>query len=453
MIEADTTAATRPPSAPGLDATAILTVYLVLLVAVPAGLIFKPLGASGTPANILGIGCLVWWAATRLQGGRGRQSNPVRIALLLFGLAVLPSLAAMYLRGAPGIETSAANRAVLIFLGGAGVTLLIVDGIDTLARLERFLKRFVVAAAVLSCTGLLQAVTRIELATRLRIPGLQYNPEIEPIGARGHFTRVQGTTSHPIEFGVVLAIAFPIALHYAMTAPRGRRSGPVLCTVLIALGIPLSLSRSGLIGLIVAFVVVMGGWTWRQRVNGLAAAVMFAGVTRAVIPGLLGTVLHLFTQASSDSSTQARTSRYDTLGHYFLQTPWVGRGFGTFLPQNYLFVDNQYYLTAIEMGAVGLVALIVMFMIGVFTARGARRHAADPQTAGLAQALVGAILACAVSFATYDALSFPVATAFAFVLLGAIGALWRLTRAGAEVTLPSLLPVRLAPPAALVEVR
>jgi O-antigen ligase len=417
------------------DATDFLTVWLVLLFAIPANLIFKPLGASGTPANVVGIVGFIWWMHAKMVGrltiARGRQ--PVRIALLLFGCAILASVVALYLRPFDPKEASGDNRGLLVFVGAAGITLLIADGVQSLERLNALLRRFVVAATAMALVGVPQFVTGLDIAKSIKVPGLHPNTDIEPWGQRGHFRRVQSTSSHPIEFGVVLALAFPIALHYAMTSPKRQRKWWIGCTIVCAFGVAMSLSRSGFVALIAASIMMFASWSWRLRGRALTVAVGFLAITRLTIHGLVGTLIALFTHISQDPSTTGRTARYGIAGHYVKLAPWTGRGFFTFIPSLYMIFDNQYLLTVVEMGFVGLVALLAMLFIGIFTARGARRLTSDPDLKNLAQTLAACILAGLLTLATFDALSFPMATAVLFFLLGASGALWRLSREGALV--------------------
>jgi polysaccharide biosynthesis protein PslJ len=67
-------------------------------------------------------------------------------------------------------------------------------------------------------------------------------------------------------------------------------------------------------------------------------------------------------------------------------------------------------------------------LTGVALALLARRLSHDPVDRDLAHALAAAILVAGVGFFSFDALSFPVATGVAFLLVGCAGALWRLQR-------------------------
>ena len=83
----------------------------------------------------------------------------------------------------------------------------------------------------------------------------------------------------------------------------------------------------------------------------------------------------------------------------------------------------------------------------IWRARSARRASLDPRVRYLAQCLAAAVAACAVSFATLDAFSFSIISGLTFLILGCIGALWRLTRSeSGALPLHSLPSTRAATP-------
>jgi polysaccharide biosynthesis protein PslJ len=68
--------------------------------------------------------------------------------------------------------------------------------------------------------------------------------------------------------------------------------------------------------------------------------------------------------------------------------------------------------------------------VGILTALSIRsRRGVTSATAHLAQAVGASIAALAVSILTFDAFHYRILTASLFLLLGAAGALWRLTAA------------------------
>jgi peptidoglycan/LPS O-acetylase OafA/YrhL len=74
----------------------------------------------------------------------------------------------------------------------------------------------------------------------------------------------------------------------------------------------------------------------------------------------------------------------------------------------------------------GLFTLLFLFVVVLACAHSIRRRSADPSTRDLAQSLAAAVMVAMLSFATFDGLSFPMATILLFLLAGCAGALRRL---------------------------
>jgi len=162
---------------------------------------------------------------------------------------------------------------------------------------------------------------------------------------------------------------------------------------------------------------------------------VFMVALRALVPGLIGTLTSLVSDIGSDSSTVTRTNDYIVINESFANHPWFGQGFGTYLPQTYRILDNQYLLSLVETGAVGVAALLIVLIAGWVLARSARRASlarGDQETAHLAQCFAASMAVALFSFGTFDAFSFPMVANLAFLVLGCCGALWRLTREGAS---------------------
>src|SRR4029077_18881039 len=120
-------------------------------------------------------------------------------------------------------------------------------------------------------------------------------------------------------------------------------------------------------------------------------------------------------------SISSRTSDYATVAPFLRHSPWVGRGPGTFAPPKFDMLDNQYLGTLIEMGIIGLVALLIFFVAPAVLARGARRRMTDPGDRLFGQMLAAGSIGMAVAAFTFDGLSFPTFTRLTGLVLGLAG--------------------------------
>lgn len=421
------------------DVTTIVSIYIVLLIVLPSYLSIGDLGAAGTPTTIVGMAALAWWLVSKIQPDRpiatGRQ--PIRIGLYIFSASIALSFASAFSRQIPEVEISAANRGVLEVLGLVGIAVLMADGINTRERLDVVARRLVYWVAVLSTLGIVQFLTGSSFFENLftRLPGFSTAYIAPPITTRAGLRRVQATSGSPIEFGLVLACVLPLAVHYAKQAPVGKRGRRWLCVFLIAVALPMSLARTGFVGAAIAFVVMFVGWNARERIVAIGAVAMFALALRAAKPGLVGTIISLFTNAGTDPSVLHREEDLARAGFLVRQSLFFGRGFRTFIPSEFTphgqpiaSLDNQYLGSLIETGIFGLACLILLLLIWLFTALGARRRSRDPAVRELALGLAGSSLVIAFGLYVFDAFSFDQVSGVMFILLGMTGALWRLVQ-------------------------
>ncbi len=417
-----------------IDVVALLSLFVVLMICIPSRLIVEALGGAGTPATIVGLGALAWWCYGRVVPGTGlaKGYQPVRIVICIYlAVALLTYIIAFTTRFTTLDEMNNADRALIALLSFVGIALIGADGIDRFDRLEVLLRRLVFMTGVLSLFGLVQFFLAFDIAEYIKFPGLVANAGLAD-EIRTGFRRITVTASHPIELGVVLAMVWPLGIYFALQAvtPKARRLwwGVV---ILISMALAMSLSRSAVLGIFAAAVVISVPWSWRRRVNALVLLTIFLGAMRVMVPGLVGTLRGMFTGVASDPSFKARQLRLPTAFSFIHERPFLGRGYGTLLPdEKYRLVpmDNQLLKTTIETGLIGLGALLLLFIVGFLTARGARRRAVEPSTRDLAQTLAASILAGSLSFYTFDALAYPMVTGMVALLLGCIGAIWRIVR-------------------------
>jgi O-antigen ligase len=264
----------------------------------------------------------------------------------------------------------------------------------------------------------------VDLSVYLReIPGFTLNHSTLVIWDRSGLNRVSGTATNPIELGVVAGMLLPLAIDLALydteRSPRMRWT-PV---ALIAIAIPASVSRSGILSVTLALSVLVVLMPPRQRLVALGAVPFALCAVFVSAHGLIGTLTSFFTAGESDTSISARTNDYPLVEKLVQQRPWFGRGGGTWLPENPLDIfDNQYLKVAVELGLVGVVALLALFLVPMVSALMARRRTNDPELRLLCAALAGVCLSAAVCSATFDSFSFPMFPSIFALVIGLIGA-------------------------------
>jgi len=421
------------------DPAALLTFYLVLLLAIPSTLIFASLGGAGTPATLLGIVFLGWYLLNWLNSNStlARARQPIRLAGVLFLCSVMLAYTSATRQAMPTLELNAADRGLILASAWLGILLLAADGIDSMDRLKTLLRRVVFGVSAIAALGITQFFTGLNLAAYIIIPGLTSTGQYNDIQQFQGLPRPSATAAQPIEFAAVLAIALPLAIHQARHAPPGRRGRRWAQVALIGVALPMTVSRTAILGLAVVLVVLLPTWSARERGRAYLTVIVSAALLRALKPGLLGTLRNLFFQIGSDSDTVSRSSGLSAAGGFIAQHPWFGRGFGTFLPQTYRFLDDQYLGTLVETGIFGFVILVALFATGWSLARRVRRMSTYSAERDLAQSLAASIAVAGLTFGTFDALGFSMATGLTFLLLGCIGALWRLAKAESSSSDPA----------------
>lgn len=410
-----------------LDATTILTGYMALAFFIPSNLDLPALGGVGTPANVFALLGLLWYLASWLTGRvtPAPGTRGPRVVMCLLAAAVLMAYVADATRGSSHEEVLAADRGVIGLLVWVSLVVLVSAGVHERERLDTLLRRMIVMATVVAVIGYYDFFTATNIADSIRIPGLHSSVAGIRTLDRGSFVRPRSTTAQALEFGGMLAIMLPFAVQQALDPVRRhahvlRRWGPV---VAIGGALPLTVSRTSIIGALIVVLVLLPRWKPQRRWSAIGLLFASVGVFKVLVPGLIGTITTLFSTflSNSDSSTQARTVKYSAIVPYLRERPFFGRGFGTFTPDLYFFTDNQYMLTLAEMGLLGLVALFALFLTGIHHGGSVRRLARTESDRELGQAFFASATVALVISATFDALMFPMFAGMFFLTLGAGG--------------------------------
>jgi O-antigen ligase len=426
-----------------IDAAGLLSLMVFLLYALPAQLIVPELTYAGRPALLVAFALWCWWLLARLNHRLVMLGpQPMRWVVLFYLMATLLAYLAGTLRGLPILESNAQNFNLIITLEFLGVVLMAADGIPNWQRLNGVLRVYIWAGGFMALVAFIQVISKVNIAMYIKLPGTQVLGEIADFQNRGDagFFRVAGTATHYIEFSTVMAMAVPFAIHFARfaTSKRARVAAAVVAVMMTA-AIPMAISRTGVIALITAVVVMfVAAWNWRTRYNVMLVGIAVVGALTVLKPGLLGTLKAMFTSFDEDPSISGRTDDYTIVSHYFAQRPWLGRGPGTLIPDLYLILDNQWLLTLVTGGIIGVAAFAALHLVSLTLAWIALKRADRPEDKHLCAALISTVVISMLVSATFDTLSF---TTFSFTLAlccGISGAVWRFTHPARAVRTSSV---------------
>lgn len=417
------------------DAVTWLTMYVVVLFAVPSWLVLGPLGSAGALAMLVGLLSFGIWVLTRLVR-RTPVAEPVqgvKVALGVFLFCVGVSYVVAMAHPISPDEISPATVALLALVSWSGTLLLTADGVSSHDRAEALVWRLVLMGGILAALGLVQFFTAQLLVDRISVPGLAPLATVG-IAIRNGLVRPQGTALSPIEFGALMGALVPLAFHvgfWQRHRPAVLRWAPllVICMVVAA-----SSSRSAYVGSAVGVAACLFGWSAAQRRLVICLAVLGVGAVFVAAPRLLSSVTGMFTGAEDDPSIQSRTDSYAVAWHFVARHPFFGHGLGTFLPKYRIF-DNEYLLLLVSVGIVGTVAFGGVAVATFVQLARVYRRSASPRTRDLTTSLIGAAAAGFAGLAFFDAFAFPMTMGIIFLVLGLACAVSRLeptTSAGAR---------------------
>ncbi|WP_406031002.1 O-antigen ligase family protein [Nocardioides sp. NBC_00163] len=410
----------------GVDAVTWLSLYTFALFVIPSWLVFRPLGSAGSVSMLMGLGSFALWVL--LSIGRplpvDRPPQPMRVVLALFLFSVGVTYVIAMSRPISRDEVSPADVAILAMVSWVGTLLLAGDAIPSMARVHVLVWRLVVGGTFLAILGLAQFFLRQIFVDRISVPVLTPVTTVE-LAMRNGLVRPAGTALSPIEYGTLMGMLVPIALHVGF---QHRNLNPLVRwapVVLICMIIAASSSRSAYLGAAIAVAVCMVGWSRKQRAMVLGLAVGGLGLVFLVAPRIINSVTGMFVGAEEDPSVTSRTDSYGVAWFFVDRNPFFGRGLGTFLPKYRIF-DNQYLQMMVSVGIIG-VLLFAAFIIATFIQLSrVYRACEDPKTRDLVVALIGAAAAGFAGLAFFDAFAFPMTMGTIFLVLGLASAVTRL---------------------------
>ncbi|WP_433215821.1 O-antigen ligase family protein [Dactylosporangium sp. CS-047395] len=402
-----------------------LSVYIVLLLCLPARIVLPGLGATGTIANVFILTALVWYGVSWLMRRitPARYTRLPRVAMFVFAVAVLLSYIAAARRDSSALESSAGDRGLIQLLAWFPLVLL-ATSLREYADLDRLLRLLVRCAALIGLVAILEFLTKTSLTAWMVLPGLSGGGGSAELVTRGDFVRPTATAAHSLELATVMALALPFALQQGFNPVRKGVIRNWLPVAIIALSAVMTVSRTSVIGVVIVFLTLLPTWPAKRLGPTMAALTVGVGAASVALPGLLGTLIGLFSAFlnGGDNSTNSREATSAVISQYFEERPWTGRGYGTFLPLMYRYTDNEYLLALVEMGILGVAAVVLVYIVCFHCGAAGRRRFADPAKRETGQGFVAVGFVMLVVTATFDTLSFPMVAGLSFLMMGLSGA-------------------------------
>lgn len=408
---------------PGVVAT------VVALFAIPSDSVIRVIGAMGFPGGLAAMtlfGVWVMLTVTRIHHPAAHR-NPTTSILVVFTISTLVAYVVTQLGHPDGETIRGADRGLMLNAACAGLILVVAQGCNSRRAIRRVIDALLVGTALCALVALVDGITGIGVADLLKdaIPGFTRNSEYGAVGSREGLNRVAGTALHPIEFGAVVAMVLALGIARVFTTRGGRRLTRLGLTAIVALGIPLSLSRSALLGAAIVLVTLLSCANGPRRVGLLLTAGIAAALTWLALPRVVNAFVSIIAGWSQDDSIAARVFDYEPFLRAFGAHPWFGQGLSTVQSETiWDILDNQYLGWLLERGVVGTLGPLAL-MIGplVLAIRLYRRLPAGEHktyAASLAAAFaVGVLLS-----GTFDSFGFPMFVLVHCVLVGLLGAVW-----------------------------
>ena len=425
-----------PPPDAGPPA-ALAVVFCALLFVFPSEVVLAgPLKSNGSPGRLLGFAALALVALGLVRGAgrptQARRVDPVVVVVLLFLAQALFSYGVEAGRTLDAVAAATSLRYVLVLTAGVGIALLVAVAVPDLAGARRLLGWLLAGSVLNAGVGLVQAVgVDLSWADVVRVPGMAFTSNPGILRERLQFVRVLGTTSHPIEFAVCLAVTLPLAIHLARFARSpGARAAAAAAAGMIALAVPFALSRSGLLCIAVGLLLYVPFATRVQRWAVLAGVVLAPALAVLAVPKVVDAFVQLFSgvatdEAAADDSISGRLADYVGVREVFARSPWVGG----VLTSGDGVLDNQWLGFLVRGGVVSVLGFATVLLVPALCAvASARVHPRDPERSSLAGAVLAGLVASGVAASTFDTLAFQQSALLVFLLVGLASVVVRSSR-------------------------
>lgn len=355
--------------------------------------------------------------------------------MLAFLAAVLASQVANLGVLDPEGGDSNAMKGFFYLASFVAVFVIVCSVIQDRAAAERVLKAFVGGALVVAVAALVQSRTGYNVFDHLTrwIPLLEYNSAYED-SIRGGVLRVRASAQHPIALGSALMLAVPLALYLATRASTGlRKNAWRLVAMVVALGALAPVARTAVVMAAIMLVLALV-FVGRRILRYWPVLIVALAILHSASPGAIGAMYKSFLPQGgivSEASGRAglpgsgRLADIDPGLELWETSPAFGIGQGNPLvgsrapdaPTQGIIFDNQYLLTLVSLGALGLGALLWILVAGTWRLlKGASLR--DGWSRHLVAVCGMGVASFTAAMWFFDAFAFVQVTVLFFVVLG-----------------------------------
>jgi len=365
---------------------------------------------------------MIWLVQSVAQRSYVTAKSYLWTGTAAFLLAVAASYIANVSRFTSGDEFAYVVKQLAFVISFPLTLFVITSTIRTAKDALKLVDLLIVCGGIAGILAVFERVTQFNLFYHLEsfVPLLEHiqEPTTEMRGA----IRVAGATAHPIAFSTMLAmlLGLGVARAFGAQSPRTRWVSAASCA-LMGLGVLLALSRTGVVGIAACGVVLMVGFPRRRRLLATAAFGL-AGVVHMFFRGVIGTLIRAFTpsviSATEAGNDNGRLADYAWALPQLLNRPLFGLGLGTMNPaRGARFIDNQYLMSFLDTGMLGLAAFAFLMWRAVSAPLSAGRRIGG-EAGAILIGIAAASAVFAATSATFDTLGFPQVTYLFFALAG-----------------------------------
>ncbi|WP_158166251.1 O-antigen ligase family protein [Mycolicibacterium smegmatis] len=367
--------------------------------------------------------------------GTGRQrATPVNrwliVAILGYLTASLLSYGAAVSRGTVTRGFMFGDRYIFADLALTAMVAAIITMLSNRDRIILMCKGLIVGATLSASFAILRLVTGLDVAPIFILPGLKSSDFVLVTGlAREGVERPQGSAGHPLELAGVLTVVLPLCVGVAMCArSRGERMWPWLtCAGIMLCGALGTVSRSVIVGLTAAVLIMAWRWPIRRLAAVLVAAAAAACTALLLDLHVVSAMLQAFANVSKDSSIASRELGAQYVTEHYRDQLWLGQGAGMYPAYDQPVLDNQYLSRLMETGVLGLASFVALLGVAVVLALKASASR-DPVIAELGGAVSGSLGALVVISTILDVSGFVQIWTVTWILVALTAVLWRLDR-------------------------